>query len=137
MSLAHSVVILIGCSPWNLWHKLVWISSLIAAFGYVAACIIWQFMGHIDIVSNREVISEAHAGMKVETEYGIAFLLMLVVAAFSIVSAFCLRAYIWTMQIRAFRFMYADSESSSGVPCPAELAYLRELALSPTDKQHF
>jgi len=135
MSFAHSVVILIGFDPWNLWHKFVWVFALIAACGYIAACIIWQFMGHIDILANHELFSEAHAGMKVETQYGIAFLLMLLVAALSIVSAFSLRAYIWMMQIRAFRFMYADSESSSGVPCSAELEYMRELELSPTNNQ--
>jgi len=113
LSLAHALFILSGFFPWSAYHKFDWVFSVIAACFYMASCIIWQFLGHIDIISNHALYSEAHGGMKVDTRHGSGFWMTAAAAVASWFGAFKLRVYIWSMGIELFKFKYAESEKSS------------------------
>ena len=137
LSFVHSVVILMGYSPWNVYHKMDWICSLIASFCFLAAAVIWQFLGHSDIVSNRELYSEAHAGMKVETEHGIGMILYLVCAVILFAGTFKMRLYIWSMKVEALRHKYADSVATSNLMSDDLWDFIKgEVSGSETESLH-
>ena len=136
ISLLHCIIILIGHCEWNAYHKLNWISVLVSSMCYMIACLIWQFLGHIDIISNDKLYSEAHAGMKVKTKRGYAILLILVSAVISIIATFCLKYYIWSMKIESFKYKYDESETSSPIMTTADLNIINGTTESVTQSLH-
>eukprot|EP01084_Bolivina_argentea_P271230 461438_1 len=126
ITLFHLIIILMGYCPWNMFHKLNWITAFISALCYVISCLVWHFIGHIDIISNNQLYSEAFAGMKIETKHGNAIILTLISAFISFISTFCLKYNIWTMKIEDFRLKYTQSETSSQLLSSADLNFINE-----------
>eukprot|EP01083_Nonionella_stella_P162018 531421_1 len=132
ISLCHCIIILCGWCPWNAFHKLNWIFVLVSSFCYVITCLIWYFIGHIDIVANNKLYSEAHAGMKVDTHYGYSVLLKLIAASLSMIAAFSLRLYVRKMKIEDFRYKYMDSETASKIMSSADWNFINGTSDEPS-----
>ena len=125
-----------GYCEWNAYHKLDWIFAMVSSFCYIITCLIWHFLGHIDIVSNNKVYSESFGGMKVESKHGYAIILILISGIISLIGAFCLRFHIWRMKIEQFRYKYDESEISSKILSTADLNFINDTTESLTQSLH-
>ena len=125
----HGVIMANGVAVWSMFHKLTWIFSMNAAICYLLAYLIWLILGHIDIVSQKNMHSETFSGMQVSIYQGPAMYLLLLCSATMFGSAVLYRIHVWRMKTRNIKYLYQESESSSEILKSAQIDFL----LNPSD----